>query len=948
MQTLEAPVYNIAGITVLRDHQSDSDFYYLAGPPHITRDSGEPVFSMLTYRNAVGGVNVNPVTRDQLGGAFLMFEVDCGLTQAQLTTIEGELEALVPPGTGPINLSPVLYTQGSVSIIALDYQQTQAQAPGVAAAAPPPVPPASVPMPGEMPSVPAPAAQAAVQAAQNATQNNFVRGKIGTATPSLMDDLRASFSLSLSPDAAVLLTDAYRNDLSPIGVMYELQFTALRPALSVKAHGDKQKIYEHLKMAFHAGYTSGSASAGAPAARPATQAATPVRTATAPTTTPRPTTPATTPTTTPTATPTSTPTAPASTTPAATSATPAATATVAPTTTPAATPGASAPATTPATTPAATPTPTTTPAPTTTPTTPPRTTPTTTTPGTTTPAATTPAAQSGGTSVALSADIGVEVEKMVQDATITIQIVREREDQTEDAMQAQAMDLIKQLITQEFFTPQMSTAASAATGAASQFTGYSPSTAATSTGVAGGGRRVEVGFQLQYKHQEELDTFDVDFSVASPETRTHAPNGFFSALLTDVDMATHIREINLDDAFFKQIDVTVSTTGDFARYDIESAVVELQHGGTLMQPEVAGEITFTPTNLAGAHFTASPDGGDYTVRHRTTYSFGDSPDIATLPNNSHRVTDWIVSPDRALVVHPADDASMRSVYVEPGVIDWDVIEQVEATLSYNDPANNFTTSRTYLIAQGSPRQEWRVRLADPTVTDYTVQYRWHMRVTKKVIESPVQNSNLDHLYVPDPFVDRIPIVVSALVDSATVSRVDVEIDYVDDRNDLTVNKVVQVAGPAFVPLAMSIPLLDADQRAYSYRATIVNISGAPEQQPPVDTDTSSLNVTAGGRLLALTITLLEPLAAAGLDGLEVELRSAPPPGKPQQVVSVVFAPTDPTRASAQLLLPTDGADQFEYRTTAYLATGGDPVVRAWVTNSGSNLVLQPAHLTQPG
>ena len=148
-------------------------------------------------------------------------------------------------------------------------------------------------------------------------------------------------------------------------------------------------------------------------------------------------------------------------------------------------------------------------------------------------------------------------------------------------------------------------------------------------GAAGQGGRVEVGFQLQYKEQNELDTFDVDFNVAAPETRTHAPNGFFSALLTDVDKATHITEVDLDSEFFKQIDVDRDDDRRTStRYDIQAVDVELQHGGTIDAPAAAGSIQFTPQKLAGGHFMAFPDGGDYTVRHRTTYSFGDSPDIA--------------------------------------------------------------------------------------------------------------------------------------------------------------------------------------------------------------------------------------------------------------------------------------------------------------------------------
>ena len=536
---------------------------------------------------------------------------------------------------------------------------------------------------------------------------------------------------------------------------------------------------------------------------------------------------------------------------------------------------------------------------------------------------------------------------MIQDETITIEIVRQRDDQSMDALQTQALDLIKQLITQEFFTPAMSNAAAAATPAASQFSSYTAPSGGMNTGSAGSNGRVEVGFQLQFKHQEELDTLDVDFSVAAPETRTHAPNGFFSALLTDIDKATHIREIDLDDPFFRQIDVTVSTTGDFERYDIQSAVVDLQHGGTVDAPIVDGAISFTPANQTGGHFTAFPDAGDYGVRHRLTFDFGDSPDIAGQPDTKHLETEWTSDPDRTLVVHPSDDVSVHSVFVEPGVIDWDVVDRVETTLTYNDPANSFTTARTYIVAATSTREEWKVRLTDPTLTGYTVQHRWHLKDGKHVIDGKPTPCDLDHLYVPDPFVDRLVVTVSGLVDKASVARVDVELTYDDPDHDLSAHKILTVLGPDFAPAALEIPLMDSDQREYTYQATLVKVNGTPEQQKAVTTDSSSLFITEGGHYLDVNVMLLEPLAAAGLDGLQVDLRSDPPDDQEQQTQSIVFGPADPTRATVRLLLRSDRATDYEFQTTAYL-TNGAPVVRPWAPNDVANLVLQPARLTSTG
>src|SRR5215469_10469026 len=238
--------------------------------------------------------------------------------------------------------------------------------------------------------------------------------------------------------------------------MYNLQFTGLRPALSVKAHGDKKKIYDHLKLAFHAGYSSGSSAASAPPGQQpgqSTQPAARLTTTTARTGNPTPTRAA------------GTAGAAGGPVAAAGASTPTATA---PVTGAGAvsSPGGGNPA---APNPGAanlgggaTPNPNP---------------PSGSNPNPNPPAGSNPqpgapnsAPQTGSTQVAIAADIGYEVEKMVEDTTITIEIVKQASDQSTDASQTQALDLVKQLITQEFFTPAMTNVAGSAASAASQFT----------------------------------------------------------------------------------------------------------------------------------------------------------------------------------------------------------------------------------------------------------------------------------------------------------------------------------------------------------------------------------------------------------------------------------------------------------------------------------------------
>ena len=533
---------------------------------------------------------------------------------------------------------------------------------------------------------------------------------------------------------------------------------------------------------------------------------------------------------------------------------------------------------------------------------------------------------------------------MVQDETITIEIVRQVTDQSMDQTQQQALDLIKQIITQEFFTPAMTNVPAAAASAASQFTSLTAPAGGMSQGVAGrSGGRVEVGFQLQYKHQEELGTFDVDFSVQAPEVRTHAPNGFFSALLTDVDRASHIREIDLNDPFFRQIDVAVSSTGDFADYDIQTAVVELQHGGTIDAPVVDSSIVFTPAQTNGGTFVAFPDAGDYGVRHRITYDFGDSPDIAGQDSTKQVVTAWLTSTERALVVHPSDDSTVRTVYVSPGVVDWDVIDKIEAILTYSDPANSFTTSKTFLVSSFSPRLPWRIRLTDRTLTSYTVQYRWHLKDGQKVIDSTPAPSDADEIYVPDAFAERMSVMVNAPVDATKVSRVDVQLDYVDKDNAFQATKLVSIPGPAFVPVSVSIPLMNPDVRTYTYTATIIKVSDAPETQPPVTSTSSSIYVVDGHSLVVI-VTVLGDLGAAKLDAVQIDVRAD---ANDNQPVSLLFQPGAAASQTVNLDLAAGQGAQFQYQSTAFVTGGTDPVVIGWQDATGTRLTLQAARLSTP-
>lgn len=537
------------------------------------------------------------------------------------------------------------------------------------------------------------------------------------------------------------------------------------------------------------------------------------------------------------------------------------------------------------------------------------------------------------------------MEKLRQEGAIHIEIIRQQEGASIDQMQQAAMDLIKEQVLKDFFTPVMTGQQqnpAAALGAATA--GAMAGTANTSTGKAGssGGTSVQIGFQLQYKKQEELKTISFDFSASSPETRKHCPNGFFSALVGPTEKRDHIRDINLQDPFFQTLDVQTSTIADFEAIDLKAILVDLQYGGTADAPGVSGTIQFGPGHIEPKTFQASRNGDDLSYRYRVGYEFGQAERVAAQKYSYQ--TPWLQSVSRALVINPPEHVSMLQVYLEPGVIDWDIVQKIETRLRYADPGNHFAAERTYLIGADSQRQQWTVRLTNPAVSSYYVRHLWHLKDGSS-ITGPEERSDVAHLFIGDPFVDRLPIIIQPQIDSAKVLRVVVELRYADPDNNLDVRKNVELVGPNYRSTTVTLPIMNHERREYSYQVSLIKTNGGAENHALVVTEDLSIVITEGGVYFDVNLVLIGDLAQRGLDAVQVDLRAEPPEGEVGTVESILFERGGDKKAQKRLLLRADKPRRFEYRTTAFLSDGTQ-AAGEWTGYDKSILPLQLAGLLQ--
>src|SRR5690606_1104212 len=213
MLFLKPPFHLIEGTAVFADHASERQFYYLPAAPHLTTlfdaQAGVhvPQLQLLKFRGGAGN------------GGLLTFEVDLGLESERVDSIAHELKRIHRLREDPI-LAPVVLESGSVRLIILGRGSGPNGEPL---------------LDGE-------------------EQPRFVVNVEHAASPALYGDNQAVFSVELDEEGVQLIEASLaESELMPIGVVYSLDFFALRPAFSVKVNADWNRVQTHLQESFSVG-----------------------------------------------------------------------------------------------------------------------------------------------------------------------------------------------------------------------------------------------------------------------------------------------------------------------------------------------------------------------------------------------------------------------------------------------------------------------------------------------------------------------------------------------------------------------------------------------------------------------------------------------------------------------------------------------------------------------
>lgn len=229
MLYLNPPFHIIEGVTVCPDYFDRLQFYYLPAMPKLSsvRDpvTGQevPQISLIKYRGEAGS------------GGFFNFEINLGVEETVLDEVKSQLQQLHRLRDTP-RLAPVVLEDGRVRLLILGKQTTEP--PSGQPGGQPPVGPVTQPSSG---------------------QPQFVLKIDHYAKPALYGDNQAIFSVQLDSAGVAVVEDSLKGELMPVGVVYSLDFLALRPAYTVSVIADWERVQKHFEESFKVGFSFSSA-----------------------------------------------------------------------------------------------------------------------------------------------------------------------------------------------------------------------------------------------------------------------------------------------------------------------------------------------------------------------------------------------------------------------------------------------------------------------------------------------------------------------------------------------------------------------------------------------------------------------------------------------------------------------------------------------------------------
>lgn len=638
------PVVN--GVALFPDHANPLLFYYLPLAPKLTEVTDPqtrqqiPQFQLVKYRGQAGT------------GGFLNFDVNIGVNGDQLDDIAQQLEQMLRLKDKPV-LSPAPLIDGTVKMMLFGKQTGDK----------PPAPGSGTP-----------------------DQPQFVLKIDQNAKPALYGDNQAAFSVALDKDGVTVLEAAMQGEMSPIGIVYSLDYLALRPAYTVSINVDWDRVQKHMDESF------------------------------------------------------------------------------------------------------------------------------------------------GANTIFFSSQIDKTVDELIDKRLIDIQVdtfVPEGDDTGVIARRDQAVNEVKEMITESFFKPSLDPWQEKKDDwdKAADFIDRISRTAAT------GGMGGDSLFSYKKMDYTRIDkkTLNMKMNERTTVKRSIYPQGHLSGIFRTLkreglDLSKFVISADLDNPFFQRRTVTAISRANYDEDSIASIDAIVKYGDN-PKNAVLDPTTTSKTMEWSSILTDGAMKRDATASYKVTFKDANATDRPVVLESKPLMLDI-----DTFEINPRELYSIVHVKIIALGFPWDRYSAVEVQTRYADDANHLKSVATFLLQKDKAEATWTLFVLDPAKTSFTYKVIFRA-IDNRDLEMPWVETDQEQVTVRNPFPKQLRVDLAASSSLwIDTERVFADVSYDDPDNAISASKSYTFdkthATDAFV-----VDLADATKRLVSYSITYMMLNGTTFEVP---------------------------------------------------------------------------------------------------------------------
>jgi hypothetical protein len=336
-------------------------------------------------------------------------------------------------------------------------------------------------------------------------------------------------------------------------------------------------------------------------------------------------------------------------------------------------------------------------------------------------------------------------------------------------------------------------------------------------------------------------------------------------------------KIDLNNAFFRTLNVNVRANADFETLPLDSVEVKL-------------EYQEGPEHQIGEYSLRSPDdlGKFATFIANDNYKYKYSYQV-NYKGESRRYESPVIETDEQFLTANVGEMGILAIDVLPGDLNFTQVRQAQVTLQYEDLASGVDLIEQVFIMDKDHLQH---RLVKVIFQEMSQPYRYSVKYFMqdgKEYQTGWKDARSAQLFVNDPFAATRTVSLRGFGDFQNrIDTIFVDLKYIDEINDYSQTRTVAInAGNPFVD--WSFPVISEESGKIQFSAVIRLKDGSIEEQPVMETTRNTIMIGDVPREISLFPDLID---FTQVKLVKVTLRYQDPANNIDEVEDIIFKASD--------------------------------------------------------